>query len=270
MGLVIISLLAISLYLAAATRIGITLKSAIPLTPSIRTQVLWLGIAALIFHSIVLFETIMTAKGLNLGVFKAGSLVAWLMVLLLIIAGMKQPLENLTLILLPIAALCILLEISFPSNRFILQGSPLGLQLHILLSVLAYSLLTLAAFQAVMLSMQDYYLRKKKPTRIMQYLPPLQVMESLLFQIIAAGFFLLSLSLLSGFMFMQDITAQHLIHKTALSIVAWLVFLILLSGRWYFGWRGRVAVRYTLGGFVALMLAYFGSKFVLEIILQRV
>ncbi len=270
MGLVIISLLAMSLYLAAATRIGITLKSATPLTSSIRTQVMWLGIAALLFHSIVLFETIMTANGLNLGLFKAGSLVAWLMVLLLIIAGIRQPLENLTLILLPIAALCILLEISFPSNRFIMQGSPMGLQLHILLSVLAYSLLTIAAFQAVMLSLEDHYLHHKQPTRIMQYLPPLQIMESLLFQIIAAGFFLLSLSLLSGFMFMQDITAQHLIHKTALSIVAWLVFLILLSGRWYFGWRGRVAVRYTLAGFVALMLAYFGSKFVLEIILHRV
>ncbi len=270
MGLVIISLLAIMLYLAAATRIGITLKSASPLTTSIRSQITWLGIAALLFHAVVLFQTIMTVDGLNLGLFKAGSLVAWLMVLLLILAGLKQPLENLTLILLPIAALCILLEITFPSNRFVMQGSPLGLQLHILLSVLAYSLMTIAAFQAVMLAMGDYYLRRKQPTRIMQYLPPLQIMESLLFQIIAVGFFLLSLGLLSGFMFMQDITAQHLIHKTALSILAWLVFLILLSGRLYFGWRGRLAVKYTLVGFVTLMLAYFGSKFVLEILLQRI
>ncbi len=270
MGLIIISLLAITLYIIAATRIGLNLRQHSTAGSSVKSQVLWLGGGALLLHSIVLSQTILTANGLDFGLFKAGSLVAWMMVLLLILAGIRQPLENLTLVLLPIAALCIFLEIAFPSNRFIMQDAPLGLQLHILLSVLAYSLLTIAAFQAVMLALEDHFLRQKQPTRIMQFLPPLQVMESLLFQIIAAGFLLLSMSLLSGFMFMQDITAQHLIHKTALSILAWLIFMVLLSGRWYFGWRGRIAVKYTLVGFVALMLAYFGSKFVLEIILNRV
>ena len=86
---------------------------------------------------------------------------------------------------------------------------------------------------------------------------------------IGSGFALLSAGLLTGIFFLEDIFAQHLVHKTVLSIVAWLVFGILLWGRWRFGWRGRTAIRWTLSGFVVLLLAYFGSKFVLELILQR-
>ena len=100
-------------------------------------------------------------------------------------------------------------------------------------------------------------------------LPPLQTMESLMFQMVAIGFTLLTLALVTGFLFLEDIFAQHLVHKTVLSIIAWVVFGILLWGRWRFGWRGRVAIRWTIGGFIFLMLAYFGSKFVLELILNR-
>ena len=94
-------------------------------------------------------------------------------------------------------------------------------------------------------------------------------MESLLFQMIATGFTLLTLALVTGVLFLEDIFAQHLVHKTVLSIIAWGVFAILLWGRWRFGWRGRVAIRWTIGGFIFLMLAYFGSKFVLELIINR-
>jgi ABC-type uncharacterized transport system permease subunit len=95
-------------------------------------------------------------------------------------------------------------------------------------------------------------------------------MENLLFQMLTAGFILLSLSLFSGILFLEDLFAQHLAHKTVFSIIAWLVFGTLLWGRWRFGWRGRTAIRWTLSGFFFLMLAYFGSKLVLEIVLQRV
>ena len=94
-------------------------------------------------------------------------------------------------------------------------------------------------------------------------------MESLLFQMIAIGFAILSLALLSGVLFLEDIFAQHLVHKTVLSLAAWLVFAVLLWGRFRFGWRGRTAIRWTLGGFAVLLLAYFGSKFVLELVLMR-
>jgi len=95
-------------------------------------------------------------------------------------------------------------------------------------------------------------------------------MEDLLIRIIAVGFFILSLSLAPGFMFIHDIFAQHLIHKTVLSLLSWLVFAVLLGGRWSKGWRGQKLIRWTLGGFGMLVLAFFGSKLVLELILGRV
>ena len=72
-----------------------------------------------------------------------------------------------------------------------------------------------------------------------------------------------------GVLFLEDIFAQHLVHKTVLSLTAWLVFAVLLWGRFQFGWRGRTAIRWTLSGFAVLLLAYFGSKFVLELVLMR-
>ena len=100
--------------------------------------------------------------------------------------------------------------------------------------------------------------------------PPLQAMESLLFQMISTGLLFLSVSLLSGFIFIEDLFAQHLVHKTILSIVAWFIFSSLLIGRKRYGWRGKTAIRWTLYGFLSLLLAYFGSKLVLEVILDKV
>ena len=86
---------------------------------------------------------------------------------------------------------------------------------------------------------------------------------------IGTGFALLTLALLSGFAFLEDMFAQHLVHKTVLSTLAWLMFGGLLIGRLRYGWRGKTAIVWTLSGFAVLILAYFGSKMVLELILQR-
>jgi ABC-type uncharacterized transport system permease subunit len=83
------------------------------------------------------------------------------------------------------------------------------------------------------------------------------------------GVSFLSLSLITGFLFVEDLFVQHLVHKTVLSIIAWCVFTILLWGHWQYGWRGRTAIKWNLSGFFVLMLAYFGSKFVLELILKK-
>jgi ABC-type uncharacterized transport system permease subunit len=94
-------------------------------------------------------------------------------------------------------------------------------------------------------------------------------MESLLFQMLGAGIVFLTISLVSGFLFIEDLFAQHLVHKTVLSILAWVIFTGLLMGRRRYGWRGQTAIQWTLIGFVLLLLAYFGSKLVLELILHR-
>lgn len=134
------------------------------------------------------------------------------------------------------------------------------IQVHVVLSIASAALLTLAAVQAVTLAVQDRYLHEGARLRVVQALPPLQSMERLLFLLISLGFFLLSLSLLSGLMFVDDLMAQHLAQKTVLSVAAWGIFGLLLFGRWRQGWRGRTAIRWTLSGYGVLILAYFGSK----------
>ena len=134
---------------------------------------------------------------------------------------------------------------------------------------ISYSLLMIAAVHALVLATQDRHLRNKRPGGFIRALPPLQTMENLLFQMIGLGFFLLSLSLVTGMIYLDDMFAQHVAHKTILSIVAWFVFATLLWGRWRFGWRGTIAIRYTLGGFITLFLAYLGSKWVIEILFHH-
>lgn len=258
-----------ALYLFAAERFMRGLVSTDRPTVPQKYRNLLLGGIALLIHALILYQFIHTADGLNLGFFHSLSLIAWLIALFVVIGALRGPLENLTIILFPIAAVSLLLQLTLPSSR-ILEDATVGLQAHILLSLCAYSLLGVAAAQALVLAVQERQLRHKHPGAIMRALPPLQVMENLLFQLITIGFFLLSLSIATGFMFLHDPFAQHLLHKTVLSMMAWIFFAILLWGRWARGWRGRVAIRWTLGAFACLMLAYFGSKMALELILNRV
>ena len=133
----------------------------------------------------------------------------------------------------------------------------------------AFGLLSIAAVYALFAAIIDHFLRHHHLNPFVRALPALEVLEGLLFRLIGTGFIVLTVSLASGIMFINDIFAQHLVHKTILSITAWLVFGLLLWGRWKFGWRGRVAVRMTLAGIVLLLLSYFGSKLVLEVFLGR-
>jgi len=238
-------------------------------SPVSRGQLIALGMTAVLLHAFELQESLFTSHGLNLGFFNAFSLFSWLIALLVLVTSLSRPIENLGIMVFPMAAVSIAMEMLFPSQHLLLEKAPPGLQAHILISVLAYSLLSIAAVQAILLWVQDRQLRSKRPGGFIRALPPLQTMETLLFQMIGAGFILQSLSLISGALFLENMFAQHLAHKTVLSIIAWAVFAVLLWGRWHFGWRGRTAIRWTLSGAVALMLAYFGSKLVLELVLHR-
>ncbi len=140
---------------------------------------------------------------------------------------------------------------------------------HIVLSALAAGLLSVAAILVLLLASQSARLRERRPLGLLAALPPMETLENAVFRAVLGGFVLLSLSLLSGFLFIQNLFAQHLVHKTVLSIVAWCIFGTLLVGRHRFGWRGRQALRFLLAGYVTLALAYFGSRFVLEGILGR-
>lgn len=264
------SYIAIFLYLLAAGWLGVRVFSRGTDLSGTRYRLGAIAGIALLLHALVLHQTIVTSLGINLGFYHALSLMSWVVILLVILFTLIRPTENLAIIFLPIAALALLLEMLFTSDHILSDHASIGLRMHIVLSISAYSLLAIAAVQSVILSVQEYQLRHKHPVPSLRIFPPMQVMEEFLVQLLAIGFFLLSLSLATGLMFVHDIMAQHLAHKTVLSVLAWLLFGLVLLGRWLYGWRGKALIRWTLGGFISLMLAYFGSKLVLELILDRV
>jgi ABC-type uncharacterized transport system permease subunit len=231
-----------------------------------KSIILIVGGFAISLHAILLYQNIVTDVGLNFGFFNAVSMMVW-MIALLLLAAIKQGVENLILVIFPIAAITIGVESYFHSEYIL--APDFGVSFHILSSIIAYSLLNISALQAIFLAFQDYQLRHKHPISVIKALPPLQVMEKLLYQMIVLGLIWLSLSLITGVVFIDNLFAQHLVHKTILSVIAWTVFAILLWGHFSYGWRGKTTIRWTLIGFAVLMLGYFGSKLVLELILHR-
>ncbi len=264
-----LALLAILCYLIATAGISLRLfqqRRARPFLP--RSVPLVLAFLGLLLHSWLLYDAIFRPPGLNLAFFNAFALTAWTVIALLLLSSLTKPVENLGILLLPVAALSLYLEAHFAIPA-VLPTTGWGIKVHVLFSLLAYSLLTLASVQAILLAIQDHHLHAHHPGGFIRALPPLQTMEALLFEMIGAGFILLTLSLVSGFAFLEDMFAQHLVHKTVLSTLAWFVFGGLLIGRLRYGWRGKTAILWTLSGFIILILAYFGSKAVLELILHR-
>mgnify|MGYP001818434789 CR=1 FL=1 len=266
--MIITGILSIILYLASGILLLLKLNSHTSVAALSRFQLLLPAIIAMLLHGWVVYQSVLTGQGLDVGFYAVLSLVGWLVALLLLAATFAQPIESLGIFVFPTAAMMLLLRLLNPAGYYLSQNLGSGLELHILLSILAYSLLSIAAVQAILLYIQDTHLHNKHTGGFIRALPPLETMETLLFQMIGLGFIVLSISLLSGVLYIENILDQHLVHKTVLSVTAWIIFGILLFGRWRFGWRGRTAIRWTISGFVLLMLAYFGSKFVIQLVLQ--
>lgn len=226
----------------------------------------WLAVFLHFSYTLSIYQQ---QSNFNFSIFNTASLISSLVAFLLLLATLTKPVEKLGLAIFPLAALLLTIALTFPNKALTLQINSWQMSTHILSSIIAFSLLNIAALQALLLAIQEQQLRKHPPKKFIQTLPPLQTMESLLFQMIATGLLFLTLSLVSGFVFIEDLFAQHLAHKTILAIVAWVTFSGLLIGKIKYGWRGQTAVKWTLVGFSLLLLAYFGSKLVLELILQR-
>ena len=269
----VISLATIALYLLTGILLAVRLFGRKDTQPESflykKNGLLVIGLIAVVLHAVVLYNTLFVTGGLDLGFFNAGSLILWLIALTVMLGAIANPVENLGILLLPLAGITILFGMLFPVEHTLMPAQAMELKIHILMSIMAYALLTIAAVHAIVLSIQDKHLRNRKPGGFIRALPPLETMENLLFQMIGLGFFLHSLSLITGMIYLEDMFAQHIAHKTVLSIVAWFVFATLLWGRWRFGWRGTTAIRWTLSGFFVLLLAYMGSKWVMEILLAR-
>ena len=224
------------------------------------------AIVAMLLQAAALNAVIIQPQGLNLGFFTAFSLIAWLISIQILLSSIYRRIESLGIVVFPISGIASVIA-SLHISDHLISITNNAVQGHIMISVIAYSLITLGACQAGLLAYQDRSIRQHHPGGFIRFLPPLHDMETLLFQFLSFGFICLSASLLSGFIYLEDIFAQHLVHKTVLSIIGWIILGVLLFGRYKYGWRGKIAINWTLSAFAFLMLAFFGSKLVLEFIL---
>lgn len=225
------------------------------------------GAIAVFAHADVHALAWLHSGGPDMHFFAALSLVALGMAALTTAAAWRQHLQALGVIVYPMAAILLVLYHFYGHAR----GEALDwrLQLHAYIALLAYATLSLSALLGMMLWAQERALRARQIRGWLRALPPLTQMEMLLFRSIGVGFVLLTLTLVTGMLFVHDLLGQHLWHKTVLSVLSWLVFGWLLLGRWRYGLRGPRAVKFTLAAMALLLLAFFGSKFVLEMILHR-
>jgi len=263
-----------ALYLLVAWREWTALRSTAAHAPVWHSAVLALALA---LHGVLLAHGIQEDGNLRFGFAHALSATLWLTALIVWIESFFSASRGLFLLVLPLAALMTVLPLIYP-GAILGQAtdSPL-FRVHLLLAILAYSLLTIAAMHALLMASMDRRLHGEAVAdhgRLAQFLdrlPPLLAMETVLFRLIVAGFLLLTATLVSGVFFSEAVFGRALRfdHKTVFTFAAWVVFAGLLAGRLIFGWRGRTALRWTLTGFAMLMLAYIGSRFVLEVLLQR-
>jgi len=224
-------------------------------------------VIALTTHTMWLYQHVIMIDGQNLQILNVVSLVTFIISLLSTVASKRLN----TGILLPVVygfTVLNFIAVSYLPSHFIthLETHP-EVGSHIILALLAYSILTIASLFALQLAYLDYRLKNRKSPLTKINMPPIMTLEKSLFQFIFIGFILLSCTLLTGFIFLDDMFAQGKAHKAILSIIAWIIYGVLLWGHFKAGWRGRSTIYITIAGSSLLTLAYFGSHFVREIIL---
>jgi len=228
----------------------------------------WVAIVALIGHIFVARELLFDDQSMQLSIIYVANVVAVVMTLVVALVSLRLPIVRLFLLVIPVAFLTLFLGLFAKPGTATASVSNTPLLAHILISLVAYSTLMLAAFQSILLAVLERRLRTPGK-QASQWLPPLETMEQLLVAMLWIGLALLTASIFSGFLFLEDMFAQHVSHHIVITSLSWLVYAFFLIGRYVFGWRGLTAVRWTLVAFTLLVIGYLGSKFVLEYILQR-
>jgi len=264
-------------FLAAALYLGcIFISAQRRLLVSVTTVAGWLA------HGLALWQTMFSPDAVRVGFAMMRSAALWVSVMVYWLESRNLSLDGLRVLLLPNAAVMAILPVFFPGTVITLAGKTAMFPWHIAIALLAYSTLTIAAFHALVMTLQDAHLhghRRNKASNwlsvrlatAIERLPALLTMEKILFRLVLIGFLLLSLTVLSGVIFSEQVlgVAFKWDHKTILSLLSWLLFGILLAGRQWRGWRGKTVLSFTLTGFLTLLLAYVGSRFVLEVLLHR-
>lgn len=268
---ILLHLLAATLYAmlgAAQTRVMVHSKGVLEPVSPLRRVVL---LAALLAHGAALHAGIFGTGQMMFSFGLTASLMFWLAVAFYWIESFYARLDGLYLPALLAGMLGSVLPMVF-AGRFPAPFAESALfRAHFIVAMLAYSLFTLAALHAMLMMAAERQLHRGRLSRWIGRLPPLMTMEALLFRLVGIAFVLLTLTVASGAVFSMQVTGVpfRVEHKTVFTLFSWAFFGILLLGRWRRGWRGRRALRWTLAGFVALLLAYLGSRFVLEVLLHR-
>jgi ABC-type uncharacterized transport system permease subunit len=228
---------------------------------------------ALVLNAMLLYRSIVHRDGLDMSVGNGVGMLVWLTVLIYWVAGLAfRGLAGILGLMAPIAFCGVVVQASTMNVHHLVNygGDPL-FALHFAIAMLAYALFFVATVHALVMLAEEKWLHRGVLPPFIRALPPLLEMEALLFRILLAAFVLLTLTVLSGLFFSEELFGKPFTftHKNVFAIISWFIFGGLLAGRFVRGWRGRTAVYWTLAGFTALMLAYVGSKAVLELILKR-
>ena len=258
-------LLASMAYILVSIHIGWALVQDKPIHKSLSLGLLLVGMAA---HAALLYPYVVTLYGLNFNLFNIISLTSLFFLFFYLLFCLYRPILSLGILAAPTALIGMTVGYVGRAPYQPLTDVSIGLEIHIILSLAAYCVLLMAAVQALFLRLQIRELKHHTIHRFwVNKLPSLQSMESLLFDMLLVGFVLLSIALGIGFIYVQDLMAQHIVHKTVFSLLSWLLFGVLLFGNWRAGWRGKRAANITIYAFILLAIGFVGSKFVLEMLL---
>ena len=244
----------------------------------------WERIAILLplaLHGAMLHQAMFAEPELRFGFAPALSAMLWLAVLIYWVESLFFPLVGMQPLVLGTAALFALLPIWFPGRLIAHSDSP-GFKLHLTLAIVAYSVFTIAILHAILMALADHLLHTKLKAgadgarqQLLEGpaagLPPLLAIEQMFFRLVAIAFVLLTVTLGTGMTLSEAMFGRILRfnHETVFAVLSWLTFAVLLWGRLARGWRGRTALRWTIAGFVMVVLANIGTAFVLEVILRR-
>lgn len=254
------ALLASAFYLFASALIWKKIQT--PSSTNIRPSIIKIILVALALHVYTLSTTLLMDSHIFFHMGNGLSLVALLASVILLITHLNKPTETLGIFIYPLSALSTLLPLSMKMPVEL----PIELGSHVLISIAAYSIMGIATAQAILYGVQERNFKAKRLNKLMLALPPLQIMESTLLQLVKIGFIFLTFALLSGAFFVENLFEQHLIHKTFFAILAWAVYGLFLFGQSNYGWRGQTAARFTIWAYFLLILSYIGTTIVLSMI----
>ncbi len=230
-----------------------------------RIRFLAFGWLAALSHAWCLWHLMVHPQGVALGILTVASAITFCGTVLVLISSLYRPLEWVSLMAFPVSILLLppamLVHTSYTS-------APLapGIAAHVIMSILAYAAMTIATCQSILIMLQHHQLKQGNLRGLPSRLPPIQTMETMLFELIWTGFILLTVAIALGLIYVDNLVTQHLVHQAVLTVIAWLIFAFLLTGRHFIGWRSITAGRLTIAGFIVLIVGFFGTQAIIDLV----